>query len=92
MAFGLLLRDAAGVAGLTVTDRITRYIGTFPWTISVGSSSTTIPLPGAEPTSWFAWVTANFCAAQVVTDGITISTAVAVTSSPLSGVATVFRG
>ena len=69
----------------------TRFIGTYSWTIAVGSSTTTISVPGADPATWFAFNSNAGVITEVVTDGVKISTVQNVSGSNLTGTAAVFR-
>jgi hypothetical protein len=91
MSFGLSVRDASGATVLSISDRITRFFGTFSWTIVVGSNTTTISVPGADPSTWFAFASSSSVVTEVVADGVKLRTVGNVSGSNLTGTAAVFR-
>lgn len=54
MTYGLRVWDGTGGLMLDVTDRITRFVGTYSFYIAPFQTSVDISVPGASPDTWFA--------------------------------------
>ena len=69
MSYGIQIIDASG--NISITDRLTRFINTYTFTIPANIWSINISVPSANAVSWAAIATKN-CIAVIVTDNITI--------------------
>jgi hypothetical protein len=54
MTLGLRVWGSNGSIVLDVTDRITRFLGVYYFSIPNGRASVDISVPGASPGTWFA--------------------------------------
>jgi hypothetical protein len=76
VAYGLQTWDANGNVTLTVTDRLTRFYGSFSFsTPSTSPYTTFISIPGAEPSTWFAYTDKPFYKIEVVSGGVNVKAA-----------------
>lgn len=73
MSYGLQVWDASGALVLDVSDRISRFVGTYSYSIPNGSTETTVSVPGAESSTWFAYTHAHTENAEVVTNGVRVA-------------------
>lgn len=56
MAYGLKTWNASGVLTVDISDRLTRYVGAYYFNLPANTVTTTLSLPGAESSTYFAFV------------------------------------
>lgn len=91
MTQGLRVWNASGNLMLDVTDRISRYVGNFPFTIPANQRTVFIPIAGVEASSWFAYSPTFIGGNCIPTTGGFNFEVLGASTTPRSGTIDVFR-